>query len=51
MYGVLIIASTVFIKQHAVIDVLAGLVVGFLGNYIVYGIIGRRRSRRLRREA
>lgn len=51
VYGVLIIASTVFIKQHAVIDVLAGLVVGFLGNYIVYGIIGRRRSRRLRREA
>ena len=39
------------IKQHAVIDVLAGLVVGFLGNYIVYGIIGRRRDRRLRREA
>ena len=51
VYGVLIIASTVFIKQHAVIDVLAGLVVGFLGNYIVYGIIGRRRDRRLRREA
>ncbi len=51
VYGVLIIASTVFIKQHAVIDVLAGLAVGFLGNYIVYGIIGRRRDRRLRREA
>ena len=49
--GVLVIASTMFIKQHAVIDVLAGLVVGFLGNYIVYGIIGRRRDRRLRREA
>ena len=51
VYGVLVIASTMFIKQHAVIDVLAGLVVGFLGNYIVYGIIGRRRDRRLRREA
>ena len=46
-----IILSTMFIKQHAVIDVLAGLAVGFLGNYIVYGIIGRRRDRRLRREA
>ena len=51
VYGVLVIASTMFIKQHAVIDVLAGLAVGFLGNYIVYGIIGRRRDRRLRREA
>ena len=51
VYGVLVIASTMFIKQHAVIDVLAVLAVGFLGNYIVYGIIGRRRDRRLRREA
>ena len=27
------------------------LVVGFLGNYVVYGIIGRRRDRRLCRGA
>ena len=50
VYGLLVIASTEIIKQHAVIDVLAGLVVGFLGNYLVYGIIGRRRDRRLHGE-
>ena len=50
VYGLIVIASTLFIKQHAVIDVLAGFVVGFLGNYVVYGIIGRRRDRRLCRE-
>ena len=50
VYGLIVIASTMFIKQHAVIDVLAGFVVGFLGNYVVYGIIGRRRDRRLCRE-
>ena len=47
----LICVSTLFIKQHAVIDVVAGFVVGFLGNYVVYGIIGRRRDRRLCRGA
>ena len=49
--GLIVIASTLFIKQHAVIDVVAGFVVGFLGNYVVYGIIGRRRDRRLCRGA
>lgn len=51
VYGLIVIASTLFIKQHAVIDVVAGFVVGFLGNYVVYGIIGRRRDRRLCRGA
>ena len=50
LYGLAVIASTMFIKQHAVIDVLAGLAVGFLGNFVVYHIIGRRRDRRLHRE-
>ena len=42
------VASTV---MDNLIDWFYGQLVGFLGNYIVYGIIGRRRDRRLRREA
>lgn len=45
LYGALIIASTLFVKQHAFIDVLAGLFLGAIGYVVVYVIIGRRRDR------
>ena len=45
IYGILIIASTLFVKQHAFIDVLAGLYLGAIGYVVVYVIIGRRRDR------
>ena len=45
IYGILIIASTLFVKQHAFIDVLAGLFLGTIGYVVVYVIIGRRRDR------
>lgn len=45
IYGTLIIASTLFVKQHAFIDVLAGLFLGAIGYVVVYVIIGRRRDR------
>ena len=45
IYGILIIASTLFVKQHAFIDVLAGLFLGAIGYVVVYVIIGRRRDR------
>lgn len=48
--GVVIVASTLLVKQHAVIDILAGLVVGVLGWIVIYGIIGRRRDKRLLQE-
>lgn len=46
-YGVLIIASTVFVKQHAIIDVFGGIIVGLAAYVLVYVVIGRRRDRRL----
>lgn len=45
LYGALIIVSTLFVKQHAFIDVLAGLFLGAIGYVVVYVIIGRRRDR------
>ena len=41
----LICRSTLFVKQHAFIDVLAGLFVGALGDIIVYVVIGKKRDR------
>ena len=49
LYGALIIVSTVFVKQHAVVDVLAGLMVGAIAYVFVYVIVGRRRDKRLGR--
>ena len=43
--GIVIIAATLFVKQHAFIDVLAGLFVGALGYIIVYIVIGKKRDR------
>ena len=43
--GIVIIAATLFVKQHAFIDVLAGLFVGALGYIIVYVVIGKKRDR------
>jgi membrane-associated phospholipid phosphatase len=48
--GLVIIASTLLVKQHAFIDILAGLAVGALGYFVIYGVIGRRRDRRMKRE-
>lgn len=50
LYGVVIIAATVLVKQHAVIDVLGGVVVWIIAYVFVYIIVGRRRDRRLLRE-
>ena len=41
--------STVFVKQHAAIDVLAGLLTGAIAYVFVYIVVGRRRDRRLGR--
>ena len=53
LYGLVIIAATVFVKQHAAIDVLSGIFTGCIAYIFVYLIVGRRRDRRLavRREA
>ncbi len=48
--GVVIIAATLLVKQHAFIDILAGLVVGAIGYVVVYVIIGRRRDKRISEE-
>ncbi len=46
LLGVVIVISTVLVKQHAVVDIAAGLAVGFLGYVVVYVIIGRMRDKR-----
>ena len=43
IWGVIIICSTLFVKQHAFIDVVAALVVGAIAYVIIYTIIGGRR--------
>lgn len=50
LYAALIMVSTMFVKQHAVIDVLAGLLTGAIAYVFVYVIVGRRRDRRLGRD-
>ena len=47
IWGVIIICSTLFVKQHAFIDVVAALVVGAIAYVIIYTIIGGRRDRRM----
>ena len=47
LYAALIMVSTMFVKQHAVIDVLAGLLTGAIAYVFVYVIVGRRRDKRL----
>lgn len=47
LYAILIMAATVFVKQHAAIDVLAGLLTGAIAYVFVYVIVGRRRDKRL----
>lgn len=46
VWFVIIAASTVLVKQHAFIDLAAGIVWGLAVYIIVYGIIGRRRDAR-----
>ena len=48
LYAALVMVSTMFVKQHAVIDVLAGLLTGAIAYVFVYVIVGRRRDKRLR---
>ena len=47
IWGVILICSTLFVKQHAFIDVVAALVVGAIAYVIIYTIIGGRRDRRM----
>lgn len=46
--GVVIVASTVLVKQHAVIDIVAGLFVGVMGYVLIYVIIGHIRDKQLK---
>ena len=48
VWAVLVIASTLLIKQHAFIDIVAALIVGALGYLVVYVWIGRRRDKRMK---
>jgi membrane-associated phospholipid phosphatase len=48
--GALIVASTLFIKQHALIDVVGGVILSVLTYAVIYGVVARRRERR-RKEA
>lgn len=45
--GILIVLSTLFIRQHAVLDVLASLLLSALAYGIVYICIARRRDKKL----
>ncbi len=45
--GVLIICSTLLVKQHAVIDIIAALALSLIGYVVVYVIIGGHRDRSL----
>ena len=47
VYGLVIIASTLLVKQHALLDVLAAIPWGLASYWIVYRVIGRRRDTRL----
>ena len=53
-YGLVIMAATLLVKQHALIDVLAAVPWGLVSYFIVYCMIGKRRdaalSPRLQRE-
>ena len=46
--GLIIIASTLLVKQQAFIDIAAGLATGALGDAVVYRLIGGVRDRRSR---
>ena len=46
LLGAVLVASTVLVQQHAVIDIAAGLAVGVLGYVVVYVMIGRIRDKR-----
>lgn len=47
LYGLVIIAATLLVKQHALIDVLAAIPWGLASYWIVFHVIGRRRDARL----
>ena len=44
LYGLVIIAATLLVKQHALLDVVASIPWGFASYWIVYHVIGRRRD-------
>lgn len=46
VYGLVIIVSTLLVKQHALIDVLAAIPWGLASYWIVFRVIGSRRDRR-----
>ena len=39
VWGVLISASTVFVKQHSLLDVYAGLALGLVLTALLYGVL------------
>lgn len=43
--GIVIIAATLLVKQHAIIDVAAGLALSAVDYVLIYVLIGRRRDR------
>lgn len=46
VWAVLVIASTLLIKQHAFVDIIAALIVSVLGYLVVYVYIGHRRDKK-----
>ena len=44
LYGLIIIASTLLVKQHTILDVAAAIPWGLLSYLVVYRVIGRRRN-------
>ncbi len=46
IWGAIIVAGTLFVKQHAFIDVAAGLIWGGAVCLLVWGVIGKRRDKR-----
>ena len=46
IWGAIIVAGTLFVKQHAFIDVVAGLIWGGAVCLLVWGVIGKRRDKR-----
>ena len=44
VYGLVIIASTLLVKQHTILDVAAAIPWGLLSYLIVYRVVGRRRD-------
>lgn len=47
IWGILICASTVFVKQHSILDVFAGLALGLVIAVVIYGFVKKKMRTRL----